>query len=101
MNKKFAFLLLILCLFACSPSANKDYDIDAKDLTPTNGDSFIVANLSDASFLNPILASDTSSSLVNNKIFNGLIKYDKDLNIVGDLAESFTVSKDGLEIIFH
>ena len=34
-------------------------------------------------------------------IFNGLIKYDKDLNIVGDLAESWEISKDGLVITFR
>jgi peptide/nickel transport system substrate-binding protein len=30
-----------------------------------------------------------------------LIKYDKNLTIVGDLAESFDISRDGLTIIFH
>ncbi|MDD3475650.1 MAG: peptide-binding protein [Sulfurimonas sp.] len=40
--------------------------------------------------LNPILATDSSSSEISGFIFNGLVKYDKDLStIVGDLAESF------------
>ena len=34
-------------------------------------------------------------------VFNGLIKYDKDVNIVGDLAESWEISRDGLVITFH
>jgi peptide/nickel transport system substrate-binding protein len=34
-------------------------------------------------------------------IFNGLVKYDKDINIVGDLAESWEISNDGLVITFH
>ncbi|MBI3291649.1 MAG: peptide-binding protein, partial [Elusimicrobia bacterium] len=34
-------------------------------------------------------------------VFNGLVKYDKNLQIVGDLAESWTVSPDGLVITFH
>ncbi|MCK5289191.1 MAG: peptide-binding protein, partial [Candidatus Omnitrophica bacterium] len=34
-------------------------------------------------------------------IFNGLVKYDTDLTITGDLAESWVVSEDGLEITFN
>jgi len=34
-------------------------------------------------------------------VFNGLVKYDKDIHIVGDLAESWDVSRDGLVITFH
>ena len=34
-------------------------------------------------------------------IFNGLVKYDKDINLVGDLAESWEIQDEGLTIIFH
>ena len=34
-------------------------------------------------------------------IFNGLVKYDTDLSVIGDLAESWDISKDGLVITFH
>ena len=34
-------------------------------------------------------------------MFNGLVKYDKDLNVVGDLAESWELSPDKLSITFH
>ena len=34
-------------------------------------------------------------------IFNGLVKYDKDINLTGDLAESWEIKDDGLTIIFH
>lgn len=33
-------------------------------------------------------------------MYNGLLKYDKDLNLVCDLAESFSVADDGLSIKF-
>ena len=55
----------------------------------------------DAKRLLPFLASDSASSQVAGYIFNGLTKYDKDLKITGDLAESWDVSADGLTIIFH
>jgi len=44
---------------------------------------------SNPSRINPILATDSASSLISDKIFNGLFKYDKDANIVTDLADSF------------
>ncbi|MBI5573762.1 MAG: peptide-binding protein [Elusimicrobia bacterium] len=65
------------------------------------GDYYVESSIGDASYLNPILASDSASSDINNFVFNGLVKYDKNINIVGDLAESWTVSADGKTIIFN
>ena len=48
-----------------------------------------------------MLASDSASGSVSGFIFNGLVKYDKDINIVGDLAKSWDISEDGLVITFH
>ncbi|MDD5157574.1 peptide-binding protein [Sulfurimonas sp.] len=45
---------------------------------------------SNPSRLNPILATDSSSSEITGFLFNGLVKYDKNLSkIIGDLAERF------------
>ncbi len=45
--------------------------------------------------LNPILATDSSSSVITGFIFNGLVKYDKDSStIIGDLASSFYYEND-------
>ncbi len=48
-----------------------------------------LATSSNPSRLNPLLATDSSSSEIAGFLFNGLVKYDKDLNIVGDLADKF------------
>ena len=55
----------------------------------------------DAKRLLPLLASDSASGDISGHIFNGLTKYDKDIKITGDLAESWEVSRDGLQILFH
>lgn len=39
--------------------------------------------------LNPLIATDSASGTISKWIFNGLVKYDKDGNIVPDLAKSF------------
>ena len=99
-NCSLFFVLCSLFLFACSQNTSV-FDAGADAGGAVYGDAYIVASLSDASYLNPLLASDSASSIPNSKIFNGLVKYDKDLKLVGDLAESFEVSKDGLEITFN
>jgi len=65
------------------------------------GDAIVVASIADARTLIPILASDTSSSSICSNIFNGLVKYDKDLNLIGDLAQRWEISDDKLTITFH
>ena len=50
--------------------------------------------------INPLLATDTASTEVANFLFNGLVKFDKDANIVGDLAKDFYF-KDDLTLIFE
>ena len=64
------------------------------------GDAFVTGSIGDARTLVPILASDSASSDVCAMIFNGLVKYDKDINLIPDLAEYWVVEKDGLEITF-
>jgi len=57
----------------------------------------VESSIGDASYLNPILAQDSASSEINGFVFNGLIKYDRNLQgFVGELAESWKV-KEGLE----
>ena len=51
--------------------------------------------------LNPILATDSSSSEIAGFLFNGLVKYDKDSStIIGDLAQKFYF-KDNVTLIFE
>jgi peptide/nickel transport system substrate-binding protein len=49
-----------------------------------------LATSTNPSRLNPLLATDSSSSEISDFIFSSLVKYDKDSStIIGDLAESF------------
>ena len=67
---------------------------------PQSGDAIVVGSIGDASRLLPILASDSASGDIVGLLFNGLLKYDEHIRIVGDLAESWTVSEDGLTMTF-
>lgn len=97
-------LVLLACastLFACTQAAPPPKPARGNEAKPAYGDAVVEGTIGDASTLIPVLASDSASHDVAGQIYNGLIKYDKNLNIVGDLAESFDISPDGLGITFH
>lgn len=62
------------------------------------------ASIADAEILNPILASETASSVVNAMLFPGLIGQDPVTGEIvpdGSMSESWEVSEDGLIWTFH
>lgn len=71
-----------------------------EEAAPAYGDAIVVSSIGDARTLIPIIASDSASSDICGMIFNGLVKYDKDITLIGDLAERWEVSPDGLTITF-
>ena len=79
-------------------SSKKVAEVDTK---PAYGDMLIVGSIGDASVLLPVLASDSASGDINGLIYNGLVKYDKDIKLVGELAEKWDVSEDKLKIRFY
>lgn len=100
---RFLGLLLFTAIFAAAcnnaPSTKNDENRAAKK--PAYGDIIVNGGIGDASNLIPLLASDKPSHDIAGMIYNGLVKYDKDMNIVGDLAESWNISTNGLTITFH
>jgi len=56
---------------------------------------------SDPPTLNPVVASDTSSSAINSKIYDSLMEISDDLKLIPNLVEAFEVSPDGLVFTFH
>lgn len=68
---------------------------------PDFGGSYTEGLLGEPKFINPLLVqtNDTDRDL-SRLIYAGLMKYDKQGNLVPDLAESYDVSSDGLEYTF-
>lgn len=93
-------LSLVLFMAACTDKQPVRQTVRGPG-KPAYGDAIVVGSIGDASNLIPLLASDTPSFEIAGYVYNGLVKYDKDLNLVGDLAESWDISKDGLTITFH
>lgn len=97
------FLLGLLTIMsaACGTKPESEKNLSRAEKPPAYGDILVRGDIGDASNLIPLLASDSASHAIAGMIYNGLVKYDKDMNIVGDLAESWDISSDGLVITFH
>jgi len=81
--------VLGLLLSACGQKAER------------NPNSFVESSIGDARRLNPVIANDSASGTINDMVFNGLVKYDKDIRLIGDLAEKWDVTNGGKTITFH
>jgi peptide/nickel transport system substrate-binding protein len=102
--KALFILIILLGVLSCKNGSEESVQVVDKDqslIKPEYGDILIDSSIGDASNLIPMLSSDSSSHSVAGLIFNGLVKYDKNLNLIGDLAESWDISEDGLTITFH
>lgn len=101
-----SLLSFLISLFLISGCAKMDKEANAAQTTnnaavPAYGDTLVEGTIGEPSILIPMLAGDAASHNVASLVFNGLVKYDKDLSIIGDLAQSWDISKDGLIITFH
>ncbi len=84
------FLILTMTLLSCT-----------REPQIKQSNAITIGSLADAKRLLPLLASDSASGDISGWIYNGLTKYDKNIKVIGDLAESWDISPDGLQIIFH
>ncbi|MDP2158576.1 MAG: ABC transporter substrate-binding protein, partial [Nitrospirota bacterium] len=79
---------LALCLVACSSSDRVVGYVHYRiNYNPTT--------------LDPALIVDVTGGLIAAKIFNGLVRLDKNLEVIPDLAESWNISPDGKKYTFH
>ena len=93
----YLFSLIIIIILITSPQSPASDETDQ----PAYGGALITGSIGEPSVLIPMLAGDSASHDVAGLIFNGLVKYDTDLSVIGDLAESWEISQDGLVITFH
>ena len=69
--------------------------------TPAYGDAIVEGSIGDVSGFLTAVTSDSASHSAANYVFNGLVRYDRNLKLEGELAESWEVSPDGKKITFR
>lgn len=93
-------ILGLLILAGCSkPPTGNSADFD-KDYPPESGGTLIDAMAGEPSGLIAMIAGESAASAIASNIFNSLLKYDKNLELQGELAQSWTVSQDQKTISF-
>ncbi|HSI38714.1 MAG TPA: peptide-binding protein [Methylotenera sp.] len=93
-------ILLSACGNSSSTQANNQLDY-SKDYPATTGGTLIDAMTGEPSGLIAMIAGESAASAIAGNIFNSLLKYDKNLDLTGELAESWEISKDKKTITFH
>jgi peptide/nickel transport system substrate-binding protein len=70
-------------------------------VAPAYGDAIVEGSIGDVSGFLTAVTSDSASHTAAGYVFNGLVRYDRNLKLEGELAESWEVSPDGRKITFH
>jgi len=97
MRSLLPLLLAVIVILACD--APRDAVAQAGG-AKAYGDTFIDTLLGNVSSLIPNLTADVPSHEVGNLLYSGLVSFDRDMNAVGDLAESWKFSRDCLDLTF-
>ncbi len=91
-----------LLLAACDNNVQATNPIDYnQQLPPQAGGTLIDATVGEPSGLIAMTAGESAASAIASNIFNSLLKYDKNLDLTGELAQSWEVSSDKKTITFH
>jgi peptide/nickel transport system substrate-binding protein len=101
-NAKFGSIISFLILLtACGQPTQTTNTQDLNKTYPSqSGGTMIDAITGEPSSLISMIAGESASSAVTASIFNRLIKYDKNLDLEGELASSWQVSTDQKTITF-
>ena len=92
---------ILLALAGCGVEVEGKGDgVPSAASGPAYGDTFIEASIGDIQGLIPSITSDGASHAVGALIYDGLVKRDKDDNVVPHLAESWEISPDCLRLTF-
>ena len=95
-------LLILVVLAGCGSEADTVVDAGAGQGggKPAYGDTYVEALQGNISGLIPNVLTDGPSFEVAALLYNGLVKYDKDLILRPELAESWQYSRDCLDLTF-
>jgi len=76
-------------------------EASGKQEAPAHGDAIVFGSNGDVSGFLTAVTSDSASHDAAGYVFNGLVRYDKNVKLEGELAESWEVAPDGKKITFR
>lgn len=101
MKKLFTLLLALLLLVGCGGSKQEDGSDESTDGGSSTSDKTVtVVSSLDVISMDTAVATDGTSFIAQTMCLAGLMELDENQNPIPDLAESYTVSDDGLVYTF-
>jgi peptide/nickel transport system substrate-binding protein len=100
-GQRFAISMLCSCLIACSSEQADQHTQALNQIYPVQpGGTMISAMPSDPSSMIGMVAGESASLAIGAYLFNSVLKYDQNLDLTGELAESWQVADDKKTITF-
>jgi peptide/nickel transport system substrate-binding protein/oligopeptide transport system substrate-binding protein len=93
-------LILFISVFFFSPKISSEQKVEKKE-TATPGGTYRRPLEFNPKTLDPALSIDIHAVTVIQQIFDGLVQFDKDLNVLPAIAKSWKISPDGLTYTFY
>jgi peptide/nickel transport system substrate-binding protein len=101
MLKKMLIVLSVLAVISVSGCGKKDPKVYSLDGPVADGDMIIESSIGDAKSLNPALVDESAGGDIVGLVFNGLLRFNKNLELEPCLAEKWKISKDGKSITYN
>jgi peptide/nickel transport system substrate-binding protein len=92
--------LSCLLLISCGNPTEKTTIDYSQTYPPQAGGTLISAMIGEPSSLIYMVAGESASAAIASNIFNSLLKYDQNLDLAGELAQSWEISNDQRTITF-
>ena len=103
-NAKFSFIAACLAISACGDSSQNLSQQALNNLNKSypsqSGGTLLDATIGEPSGLIYMVAGESAAGAISSNIFNKLLKYDKNLDLEGELVEGWQVSSDQKTITF-
>lgn len=100
-KEKTAIRMLAALIAVCLIVIGVKYVMAHNREMPAAGGDYVEASVGGPRFVNPILASTNDADLdIIRLVFSGLVRTDREGDIVPDLAESYEISEDGKTYTF-
>ncbi len=100
MKRKLSVLLIAVLVMAFIFSGCSAPAAPAEEAEPAQPVTLRIGAKTEPDSTSPLIATLSAYDIIDNLVYDDLIEYDDDLNPVGSLAESWSVSDDGLEWTF-
>lgn len=94
-------IMLLSCMFGCASSTQTRSDGQEGSGETKVADELVILINVDASTFDPHFTVDTPTEMINRNLYNNLVRYNSDMEILPDLAEDWSVSEDGTAYTFH